>query len=278
MKEKILYGSTLPNAYHRALIQLHDSGEITDCADWNTKQKELSMTMVVTEPFKEPMISKCFIGGQKELEQYRLEMLDGILDFEVEQGKWDYTYHDRMVNYPIIQKKYNKQLPNATFLSVDSVNQIDFVIAELKRNPSSRRAVIIIRDVGKDTESSDAACMQNIQYFIRNGKLDCKVLFRSNDACKATFMNAFALICLQERIANELGVPVGQYVHRANSFHCYEQDFGLLDGYVLRIEDAEDKYDVCYDYKGDWEEDMAEYRDEIMEQVEVLKARGGKNV
>ena len=52
----------------------------------------------------------------------------------------------------------------------------------------------------------------------------------------------------------------------------------MLDGYVLRIEDAEDKYDVCYDYKGDWEEDMAEYRDEIMEQVEVLKARGGKNV
>ena len=85
MKEKIVYGSTLPNAYHRALIQLHDSGEIADCADWNTKQKELSMTMVVTEPLKEPMISKCFIGGQKELEQYiPLEVIDTGDKFEIE--------------------------------------------------------------------------------------------------------------------------------------------------------------------------------------------------
>ena len=247
MKEILITGKSLPDAYHQALLALQ-SGDITDCADWNTTQREVSMTMVITEPLAEPRISKLFIGGPKELEQYRQEMLDGILDFEVERGNWDYTYHQRMGN------------------------QVQFVIDELKRNPSSRRAVIDIR-TPKDMGSDDPACMQHLQFFIREEKLECKVLFRSNDACKASFMNAFALICLQERIADALGVPVGQYVHRANSYHCYEKDFGMLAGYAARIQNAADEYDVCFDYEEGWEEEMAGYRKEIEEQVKELRER-----
>ncbi len=99
MKEIVVMGNTLPEAYHNALLALDKNGDITDCPDWNTTQKEVSMTMIVNEPLNEPRISKLFIDGPKELEQYRQEMLDGILDFEVEKGNWDYTYHDRMTNY-----------------------------------------------------------------------------------------------------------------------------------------------------------------------------------
>ena len=270
MKEAIVRGRTLPEAYHDALILLQREGEIVDCADWNTTQKELSMTMIVDEPLAEPRISRLFIGGPKELEQYRQEMLDGILDFEVKNGNWDYTYHDRMTHYPAFSTVYDDK---NEFTLYHHIDQIDFVINELKRNPSSRRAVVVIRDVGADTKSSDAACMQNIQYFIRDNKLECKVLFRSNDACKASFMNAFALICLQERIASALGVEVGKYVHRANSFHCYEQDFGMLEGYCKRIEEAEDDDDICFEYEWDWKEDMEFYQPEIAKQVQVLKER-----
>ena len=267
MIERLAKGRTLPDAYHAALLELNKDGTLEECADWNQKQIELSMTMVVREPLAEPRISKLFIGGQKELEQYRQEMLDGILDFEVERGKWDYTYHDRMVNYPIWRFDAEKKEV------IGSLNQIEFVVNELKRNPSSRRAVIVIRDPSIDVNSNDPACLQHIQYFIRNDELECKVLFRSNDACKATFMNAFALICLQERIAKELGVEVGPYVHRANSFHCYEQDFGMLEGYCKRIEGADDWDDLCFEYEGNWKEDMEGYQEEIARQVEELKER-----
>ena len=199
--------------------------------------------MFVENPIGEPMISKCFIGGFRELEQYRQEMLDGILDFEVEEGKWAYTYHKRM----------EKQIP--------------LVIEELRRNSYSRRAVIDIRDWEADIQSDDPACLQHIQYFVRDGKLHCKVLFRSNDACKATFMNAFALIMLQKRIAEELGYEIGSYTHRANSFHCYEKDYPLLKSYVKRIAEG----DVTYDYVGEWDELMEEAKPEIAEMVEELK-------
>ena len=253
MKEFSVTGYSLPEAYHLALRTLETFGEISDCADWNTTQKELSMTMVVNNPLSEPMISKCFIGGPEELQQYIMEMVDGILDFEIDRGNWEYTYHNRMVKYP----------GNDGYM----IDQISFVINELRRNPSSRRAVIIIRskdDIGSD----DPACLQHIQFFIRNNKLHMKVLFRSNDACKATFMNAFALIMLQKKIADELGVPVGTYTHRANSFHCYEKDFSLLTGYVDRIKsDA----DLTYDYEDDWKEIMDDAIPGIMNKVEVLK-------
>lgn len=245
MMELIVVEDTLPKAYHEALEWLNICGEEVPCPDYNTSQKEVSMTIKVNHPLQEPMISRLMIGGPRELEQYRQEILDGILDFEIERGNWAYTYHDRIA----------KQLP--------------FVIEELKRNPYSRRAVIVVRDWEVDSNSTDPACLQHIQYFVRNGKLHCKLLFRSNDACKATFMNAFALIMLQKRIADELGYEMGSYTHRANSFHCYAQDYGMLEGYVRRYKSGEE---TTYDYVGEWDELMEEAKPDIAAMVEELRS------
>ena len=114
MQEAIVYGKTLPEAYHMALMALYERGEETPCPDYATSQRELSMTMVVEEPLAEPMKSRLFIGGPRELEQYRQEMLDGILDFEVERGNWEYTYHSRMAEqFDFIQStsEYYEILP-----------------------------------------------------------------------------------------------------------------------------------------------------------------------
>lgn len=246
MKEIFInWGDSLANAYHESLIALSVNGDIVDCPDWNTTQKELSLTFTIDNAIAEPMISKLFIGGPYDLEQYRQEILDGILDFEIDRGNWSYTYHDRYAN------------------------QYKFIIDELKRNPYSRRAVMDIR-VPEDMDSFDPACLQHIQYFIRDDKLHCKVLFRSNDACKATFMNAFALIMLQKRIADELGVEVGSYTHRANSFHCYEKDFTTLEMYEHYILNRPLE-DLSYSYKDEWKDLMESEREAIAEKIRKLK-------
>ena len=247
MHEYFVRGATLPEAYHTALFKLWACGENVPCPDYGTNQREIGLTMEVKDPLREPMISRLMIGGPYELEQYQQEILDGILDFEIERGNWAYTYHDRIA----------KQLP--------------FVIEELKRNPYSRRAVIVVRDWEVDSKSTDPACLQHIQYFVRDDKLHCKLLFRSNDACKATFMNAFALIMLQKRVADELGYEMGTYTHRANSFHCYAADYKLLDGYVERYRSGEE---TTYNYVGEWDELMEEARPDIAAMVEELKSHG----
>lgn len=254
MQEVFVSGVSLPEAYHRALLALNERGLISPCPDYDTRQKEISLTMSVEKPLAEPMISRLFIGGYRELEQYRQEMLEGVLDFEIERGNWAYTYHSRM----------KEQLP--------------WLLGELRRNPYSRRAVIDIREWRHDTEEGNdsPACLQHIQYLVREGALHCKTLFRSNDGVKATFMNAFALIMLQERISRELGVKMGSYTHRANSFHCYERDFDLLSGYASRIASAGSLCadEITYEYDGDWKELMEESRPGIAEQIERLKQGG----
>ena len=245
MRELFVDGRTLPEAYHKALKALHVYGEISDCPDYNQLQKECSLTMVIEEPLGEPMISKLFIGGHSDLQQYIMEVLDGILNFRIGSG-WDYTYNSRIAE------------------------QLSFLYDELKRNPDSRRAVIDVRDWKHDTKpgNTSPACLQHIQYFIRNGKLHGKVLMRSNDAPEATFMNAFAFIMLQKRIADNLGYGMGTYTHRANSFHCYEKDFKLLESYIRGI-DSEN--DITFEYEGFYRELMEESIPGIEMKIKQLK-------
>lgn len=260
MIECFVHGVNLPDAYHKALVQLACYGEIVDCSDYNTRCKEIGMTMVVEHPLLEPMISKFMVGGAQDLQQYLMEMLDGILDFRVGNG-WDYTYHDRMVSSPYWTAEYGLLYRS----------QLDFIVNELKRNPSSRRAFIDLRINNKDMYNDDPPCLCSIQYFIRQGKLDCSVTFRSNDAFRATFMNAFALIMLQQRIAKELNVEVGTYTHRANSFHVYENCWDALDGAYKRIKLDASNRSTTYYYEDDWKEEMKNSIPDIMKKVKELR-------
>jgi len=254
MYEAFVKGITLPQAYHQALLELDTYGKITTCDDYGQNQKELSMTIVVDDPLAEPMISRLTIGGFYELQQYIMEVLDGILDFKIGDGinAWEYTYHDRIVNYG------------------EGFNQLQFVIDELTRNPDSRRAVMDIRDNKIDPYNAHPACLQHIQFLIREGRLHMKVLMRSNDAVEATFMNAFAFVMLQKKVADALGLPVGTYVHRANSFHCYEKDFGLLAQYINGIR-TKPIDDITYDYEDFFKDLMEEAIPNIKKAVEKLK-------
>ena len=239
----MIYGETLPETYHKALRELFKYGDIVECPQWETRCRELPMAFVVVYPMEEPRISRLFPGGPRDLEKYRLEMLYGIEDFEVERGNWKYTYHER-IGW-----------------------QIKEVIRELRRDPNSRRAIIDVRRTS-DAYLDDPPCLQHIQFMIRDGKLNMTVLFRSNDACKATFMNAYALTCLQEKVAAELGVDVGSYTHIANSFHAYERDWELLESYENRICDGGE---LTYNLRGDWDELMEAERDGILKEVERMK-------
>ena len=252
MKEFFVSETSLPDAYHKAIMALYDEGDILSCNDWNQKQKEVSMTFVVKEPLAEPMISRLYIGGFHELQQYVMEVLDGILDFKIGDGNaWEYTYHDRLVNYQ------------------GKLNQIEFIIEELKRSSDTRRAVAVIRDNDVDPFNSHPACLQIMQFFIRDEKLHLKVLMRSNDAPEATFMNAFAFIMLQKYIAEQVGAGMGSYTHRANSFHCYEKDFALLEQYADGIKNKPTE-DITYNYKDFYEGLMKESIPDIEKMVAGL--------
>jgi len=105
------------------------------------------------------------------------------------------------------------------------------IVNLLKKDPSSRRAVISLLDPSDEINDHrlDISCTISLQFLIRNGKLDIIVNMRSNDLVWGLPYDFFLFSYLQEFMAVELNVPVGIYHHCAASLHIYERHFDLAE-------------------------------------------------
>lgn len=116
--------------------------------------------------------------------------------------------------------------------------QWEYVKDELRKDTDSRRAVIHIRTPEDSVYAKkDVPCTLALQFFIRDEKLHLHVNMRSSDIILGIAYDVPAFTLMQEVMANELGVGLGEYCHTSNSLHCYERDFEMLDaiassGYV----------------------------------------------
>jgi len=188
--------------------------------------KDATMIITINEPLKEPMIHKDFPGGPEDLQEYVMEVCEGIKDHLVRDTRdpgdtrWEYTYHQRLFAY---------QVP-----TLPPIDQIETLCQKLAHTPYTRRAQAITWKVWEDNDCYDPACMQSIWCRITEAEepaatalLNMNVRFRSNDAYKAAFMNIFALVQLHQKIARRvsdlMGRPVelGRYCHVADSYHLY---------------------------------------------------------
>lgn len=224
-------GTGIAEAWENALVELHRGGcRIKTQYDKPGDPPSIDATMMITidEPLSEPMIHKDFPGGLEDLQEYVMEVLDGIKNHLVRDPsdptdtRWEYTYNERLFAYrvPGIEAPFD---------------QIEMIARKLAETPHTRRAQAITWKVWEDNQCYDPACLQSIWCRLTEDTgdllLNTNVRFRSNDAYKAAFMNMFALVQLQHRIADRIAavaarpVLVGRYVHMADSFHLYGSYF-----------------------------------------------------
>ncbi len=228
----------IARAWELSLIALHEHGcslktEYDKAED--PPSKDATMVITITDPLSEPMIHKDFPGGPVELQEYVMEVCDGIKDHLVrnpddpKDTRWEYTYHQRLFAYTVPTAK--------------PIDQIETLCQKLARAPHTRRAQAITWKVWEDNDCYDPACMQSLWCRIleQDGQpvLSLDVRFRSNDAYKAAFMNIFALVQLQQWIARRIGeltgrtIKVGRYVHMVDSYHIYGSYFREFEGRFL---------------------------------------------
>lgn len=104
-------------------------------------------------------------------------------------------------------------------------DQVAQVIDTLKRDPYSRRAIINFNVPDpKRLETRDEIGTIALVFELREGKLDCTGIMRSDDVWLATPYDVVFFTELQKHIANELCVGYGKYTHIAVSLHAYEKD------------------------------------------------------
>ena len=233
--------------------------------------KDATMIITIADPLSEPMIHKDFPGGPLELQEYVMEVCEGIKDHLVrnpddpKDTRWEYTYHQRLFAY--------------TVPTLAPFDQIETICRKLAKTPHTRRAQAITWKVWEDNDCYDPACMQSVWCRIleEEGRpvLSMNVRFRSNDAYKAAFMNIFALVQLQKRIADriaELGgrpIRVGRYCHVADSYHIYGSYFKEFEGRFLGALDKRTFEQRSMRYE-DLKEMMEEARPMLIEKARTM--------
>ncbi|MGQ4874208.1 MAG: thymidylate synthase [Promethearchaeia archaeon] len=111
-----------------------------------------------------------------------------------------------------------------SLLDLPRINQIDYVIKKLKESPYSRRAQAITWRPYADPYSEDPPCLQRLYFRIKNNKLILQTCWRSRDLFKAWEPNVNGMIRIQESVAKELEVEIGEYLDFSNSLHIYGKD------------------------------------------------------
>jgi len=146
----------------------------------------------------EELIPKKFIQEVKDL------------TFEKQSDeKLGYSYGERMYNFK-------------------GINQIQWAIDRLNRNPTSKSVTIGILMPDRDTKAEHVPCMNLVDFKKRNGKLNLTVVFRSHDYGKKALPNFIALGELLEKVSEATNSEVGRLICHSISAHIYESDFETI--------------------------------------------------
>ena len=236
-------GDCIARAWENSLIELYTHG-----CSMNTQydkpgdppSKDATMLLTIGDPLSEPMLHKDFPGGPEDLQEYVMEVVEGIKDHLVRRAddptdtRWEYTYHQRLFLYD--------------HPATGTTDQIATLARKLAEAPHTRRAQAITWKVWEDNDCYDPPCLQSIWCRITEQDdrpvLSMNVRFRSNDAYKAAFMNIFALVQLQHHIAQTVteaigrDVALGRYCHLADSYHIYGSNLKEFKGRFLHALEA----------------------------------------
>ncbi len=231
----LVKGKTAPEVWENAVLEVWKNGidlRTEYDKEGQPPSKDCTMVMVIDNPMAEPRIHRAFPGGLEDLEVYRQEVVRGIHDHWInpEEGKWTYTYHQRLFQYKIEE---------------EIVDQINYMISKLSETPHSRRGQAITWNPKLDPVTDDPPCLQRIWCRIAQDgdsmSLNMNTHWRSRDAYKASFMNIFALTDLQRMLAEDLSkrigkdVAIGRYVDITDSFHIYGSYYNEFANFMKLI-------------------------------------------
>lgn len=240
-------GRTLAAAWERAVVETWRSGAALrtqyDKAG-DPPSRDATVVIEVAEPLGEPRLHRSFPAGLEELEIYVQEVVWGVHDSWIrpEEGKWSYTYHQRLFAYDVIDDF--KDAPRGG--PFGAVDQVGAMVEELAACGYTRRAQAITWMPTVDLGHAEPPCLQRVWCRLvevegEAPRLVMNTHWRSRDGYKAAFMNMVALTTLQAEIARRVGerlgraVALGRYVDISDSFHIYGSYFREIENNFLTL-------------------------------------------
>lgn len=103
------------------------------------------------------------------------------------------------------------------------LDQVDYLLYQLKVNPSSRRHITMLWNWDDMDEMSLTPCVYETQWIVQEGKLHLVVGIRSNDIALGNPFNVFQYYVIQRCIAQVTGYELGTLEFDIKMPHIYER-------------------------------------------------------
>lgn len=102
-----------------------------------------------------------------------------------------------------------------------TIDQIAQVIADIKRNPESRRHIVTAWNPAELKEMKLPPCHMMFQFHVADGKLSCQLYQRSADVFLGVPFNIASYALLTMMVAQACGLQAGEFIHTFGSVHIY---------------------------------------------------------
>jgi thymidylate synthase len=120
---------------------------------------------------------------------------------------------------------YGKQWRRWTTSDGGEIDQIRWVVDEIKRNPDSRRLIVSAWNVAELSQMALMPCHTMFQFYVANGKLSCQLYQRSGDIFLGVPFNIASYALLTHMVAQVCGLGVGDFVHTLGDAHLYSNHY-----------------------------------------------------
>jgi len=102
-----------------------------------------------------------------------------------------------------------------------SINQIERVLEQIKRDPQSRRLLVSAWNVGELNQMALPPCHVLFQFFVQEGELSCQLYQRSADLFLGVPFNIASYALLTMMVAQVCDLKPGTFVHTFGDLHLY---------------------------------------------------------
>jgi thymidylate synthase len=120
---------------------------------------------------------------------------------------------------------YGKQWRSWAAPDGRTIDQIAWVLDEIKRNPDSRRLIVSAWNVADLPKMALQPCHTMFQFYVANGKLSCQLYQRSGDIFLGVPFNIASYALLTHMVAQVCGLAPGDFVHTLGDAHLYKNHF-----------------------------------------------------
>ena len=129
---------------------------------------------------------------------------------------------------------YGKQWRSWAAADGRQIDQMQWLVDEIKRNPDSRRLVISAWNVGELPQMALMPCHSLFQFYVVDGKLSCQLYQRSADIFLGVPFNIASYALLTLMVAQVCGLQPGEFIWTGGDCHLYANHLEQADLQLTR--------------------------------------------